>query len=73
MVLEVLPIQIRNCQDIKHVFIEDMEVKISAYADDSYFFLRDTISVDHLLRLYTQFEIYFYPKINLSLMIGASR
>ena len=49
LVSEVLLIQIRNCQDTEGILINDAEVKTSAYADSSYFFLRDTFSTNHML------------------------
>lgn len=77
IVLEVLLIQVRQNHEIKGINIEDIEIKLSAYADDSYFFIKDSMSANKLLKLCSQFEVYSSLKINLgkseACWIGASK
>ena len=48
LALEVLLIQIRQNNDIKGVIINNADIKLSAYADDTYFLASDVISLHNI-------------------------
>ena len=48
LALEVLFIQIRENNDIKGIIINNTNIKLSAYADDTYFLTSDVISLQYI-------------------------
>ena len=48
--LEILLIAIRSDENIRGVRVEDNEIKLTAYADDASYFLRDKFSAENLLQ-----------------------
>ena len=44
--LEIVFIQIRECDGVKDFLIEGIEIKLTAFADDSSFFLKDVSSLE---------------------------
>jgi len=48
IVLELLLIKIRNDPNIKGIKIDNVEVKLAAFADDLTTFLHDKVSLEHL-------------------------
>ena len=49
LVLEILFIQVRSNTDILGFTIEDISLKLSAYAADAYYFLKDIASLQVIL------------------------
>ena len=47
LALEVLLIQIRENNDMKGIIISNTDIKLSAYADDTYFLASDAISLQY--------------------------
>ena len=64
-VLEILLIQIRNNKDINGVVIYNREIKLSACADDSSFFVVNTKSLRLILKICESFEEFSSLKLNL--------
>ena len=56
LVLEILFIQVRPNTGILGFTIEDISLKLSAYADDAYYFLKDIASLQVLFQLFSNFE-----------------
>ena len=56
LVLEILFIQVRSNMDILGFTIKDISLKLSAYADDAYYFLKDIASLQVLFQLFSKFE-----------------
>ena len=54
--LEVMFIQVRSNVDIAGVKIGGHSVKLSAYADDTYFFTLDINSLRHILNICDKFD-----------------
>ena len=77
LVLEILFIQVRANTDILGFSIEDISLKLSAYADDAYYFLKDIASLQVLFQLFSNFEEFSSLKVNLdkceACWIGASK
>ena len=48
LVLKIVFIQIRECDDMKGFVIGGVEIKLTAFADDSSFFLKDIGSLELL-------------------------
>ena len=65
LVLEILLIQIRNNKDINGVVIYNREIKLSAYADDSSFFVVNTKSLRLIFNICESFEEFSSLKLNL--------
>ena len=75
--LEILFIGIRENENIKGIKIFDDIYKLSAYADDTTFFLNDEKSVENLIKSFDMFSKYSGLKLNSSKCeicgIGAKR
>ena len=55
LVLEILFIQVRNDPWVKGFKIGDIEIKLSAFADDTTFFVRNKKSLNRLLNIMRKF------------------
>ena len=64
LVLEILFIQIRNNREIHAIEIDDVTIKLSAYADDTYFFTLDSQSLQIILKVCENFSAYSTLKLN---------
>ena len=64
LVLEILLIHVKCNTDILGFTIEDISLKLSAYADDAYYFLKDTASLQVLFQLFSNFEEFSSLKVN---------
>ena len=62
--LEILFIQIRNNREIHEIEIDDVTIKLSAYADDTYFFTLDSQSLQIILKVCENFSEYSTLKLN---------
>ena len=51
LTLQTLFIKVRNDSSIKGFQIKQIEIKLSAYADDTTFFVKDTQSLQRILNL----------------------
>ena len=65
LVLEVMLIQIRENDNIKGINVGNFDIKLSAFADDTYFFTLDTQSLRYILETCSVFEDYSSLKLNL--------
>ena len=65
LVMEILFIQVRDDNEINGIEIKDFHLKLSAYADDAYFFLRNVESLNRLFQLFENFEEFSSLRINL--------
>ena len=65
LVMEILFIQIRDDNEINGFEIKDFHIKLSAYADDAYFFLRNVGSLSRIFQLFENFEEFSSLRINL--------
>lgn len=66
IVVEVMAIHIRAKASIKGVSLQEKEIKLSQYADDSTYFLSHTDSIDPLLEFLQTFSEWSGLKINRS-------
>ena len=77
LALEVMLLQVRSNEQIEGIKINDFEVKLSAYADDTYFFTLDTRSLLAVLNTCKTFQEFSSLKINLekcqACWIGAAK
>ena len=77
LVLEILLKQVISDTDILGFTIEDISLKLSAYANDAYYFLKDIASLQVLFQLFSNFEEFSSLKVNLdkceACWIGASK
>ena len=55
LVLEILFIQVRNDPSVQGFKIGDIEIKLSAFADDTAFFVRNKGSINRLLNVMRKF------------------
>ena len=55
LVFEILCIQVRNDPSVKGFKIFDIEIKLSAFADDTTFFVRNKESINRLLNIMRKF------------------
>ena len=65
LALEVLLIQIRENNDIKGIIIKNTDIKLSAYADDTYFLASDMISLQYIFKTCEIFQQFSSLKLNL--------
>ena len=56
LILEILFIKVRNDSSIKGFWIKQIEIKLSAYADDTTFFVKDVQSLQRILNLMKKFR-----------------
>ena len=77
LVLEILFIQIRNDKAVRGFKIGDMEIRLTVFADDSTFFVRDKQSINRILNIMKTFGAF--SSLNVSIekcevcWIGQSR
>ena len=64
--IEVLANAIKNKATIKGIKVDQKEIKVSLYADDTTVFVRDLESITHLLALLNDFKILSGLEINTS-------
>ena len=64
LVMEVLFIQIHSNKDIRGLKIFEFEIKLTSFANDVTCFLRDLISIEHLLSLLRYSHQFTSLKIN---------
>ena len=55
LVLEILFIQVRNDPSVQSFKIDDIEIKLSAFTDDTTFFVRNKESINRLLNIMRKF------------------
>ena len=65
LVFEVLLIQVREDIDIKGFTVNDVEIKLSCYADDGYFMVKTVDSIKNILRYFDIYSLYSSLKVNL--------
>ena len=65
LALDVLLIQIRENSDIKGIIINNTNIKLSAYADDTYFLASDVISLQYISRTCEIFQQFSSLKLTL--------
>ena len=65
LALEVSFIQIRNNCEIRGIEIDDVTIKLSAYADDTYFLNLDSQSLQIILKVCENFSQYSTLKLNI--------
>ena len=65
LALEALLIQIRENNDIKGIIINNTNIKLSAYADDTYFLASDVISLQYIFKTCEIFQQFSSLKLNL--------
>ena len=58
LVLEIIFIQIRNDKAIRGFKIDDIEIRLTAFADDSTFFVRDKQSINRILNIIKTFGTF---------------
>ena len=63
LALEVLLIQIRENNDIKGIIINNTNIKLSAYADDTYFLASDVISLQYIFKTCEIFQQFSSLKL----------
>ena len=56
LAMEILFIQIRINQEIHEIEIDDVAIKLSAYADDTYFFTLNSQSLQIILKVCKNFS-----------------
>ena len=61
LALEVLLIQIREDNDIKGIIINNTNIKLSAYAGDTYFLASDVISFQYIFSKHAKYSSSFHP------------
>ena len=62
--LEILFIQIRNNREIHGIEIDDITIKLSAHADDTYFFTLDSQFLQIILKVCENFSEYSTLQLN---------
>ena len=65
LTLEVLLIEIRENNDIKGIIINNTDIKLSAYADNTYFLASDVISLQYIFKTCEIFQQFSFLKLNL--------
>ena len=65
LALEVLLIQIRENNDIKGIIINNTIIKLSAYADDTYFLASDVTFLQYIFKTCEIFQQFSSLKLNL--------
>ena len=64
LALETLLIKVRNDSSIKGFWIKQIEIKLSAYADDTAFIVKDAQSLRRILNLMKKFRQFSSLTIN---------
>ena len=65
VVFEVLLIQVREDIDIKGFTVNNVQTKLSCYADDGYFIVKSVDSLKNILRYFDIYSLYSCLKVNL--------
>ena len=65
LAVEVLFIQVRDDKSIRGFKIGDLVIKLAAFADDTTFFVKDKQSLNRILRLMANFEVFSSLKANI--------
>ena len=74
LILEILFILIKSKPEIEGMVIFDYKYLYSAYADDTTFYLRDIISINHMVDTFYLFFSYFSglkPNLTISEVAGS--
>ena len=66
LAVEIMSIDIKNNKDIKGIFCNNTEHKISQYADDSNLIIADIESIRHSINCVNKFSNVAGPKLNLA-------
>ena len=64
MVIEILFIQIRADKNIKGFIIDNIEILLSAFADDTTFIIKDIHSVNRILKHMKDYEVFSSLRVN---------
>ena len=64
LIIEIMAIMIRSCQEIKGIKIGDLEKKLLLFADDTTFFLKDISSFQKVLKELEKFKLFSSLNIN---------
>ncbi len=74
---EILAQNIRDNKKISGIYVGNNEYKISQYADDSYLFLSDILSIEESIKTINTFTILAGPKLNVKktegIWLGANK
>ena len=62
--LEVLFLQVRSSDNIEGISINEFILKLTAYADDAYYFIKNIQSLQGLFQIFRVFEEFSSLKIN---------
>ena len=65
MVLEILFIQIRADENIKGFTIDNIEILLSAFADDTTFIVKDIHFVNRILKHMKVYEVFSSLRVNM--------
>ena len=64
LVLEILCIQIRADENIKGFKIDNIQILLSAFADDTTFIIKDIHSVNRILKHMKVYEVFSPLRVN---------
>ena len=64
LALEVLFLQVRSSDNIEGISINEFIIKLTAYADDAYYFIKNIQSLQGLFQIFWVFEEFSSLKIN---------
>ena len=64
LALETLFVSIRSDRGINGFRVRNIEIKLTAYADDTTFFVRDAQSLRRILKIMKKFEVFSSLKID---------
>ena len=64
LVIEIMATMVRQCESIKGVNINGLEKKLVLFADDTTFFLKDTLSLTKVLEVLDHFSNFSSLKLN---------
>ena len=64
LALETLFVSARSDRGIKGFRVRNIKIKLTAYADDTTFFVRDARSRRRILKIMKKFEVFSSLKIN---------
>ena len=64
LALEVLFLRVRSSNNIEGISINEFIIKLTAYADDAYYFIENNQLLQGLFQIFRVFEEFFSLKIN---------
>ena len=64
LVFEVSFLQVRRSDNIEGISINEFTLKLTAFADDTYYFIKSIQLLQGLLEIFLVFEEFFSLKIN---------